>query len=301
MGRSASHIALECALQTHPQVCIVSEEVAAKKLSLKQIVDNLADIVAARAAAKKNFGVALIPEGLIEFIPEIQKLIACLNDLLAKNQAEFDALPDMDAKIAFVGAKLPAELNAAFAPLPVFAKSQLLGDRDPHGNVQVSKIETEKLLAQMIETELKRRTAAGAPKVKFSTQCHFFGYEGRCAAPSNFDADYCYSLGFTASALIHAGVTGYMSSCRNISRPVAEWIAGGIPLTMMMNMEHRHGKDVPVIKKALVELDGKPFQTFAANRKAWGEGVDFVYPGPIQYFGPAEVCDRTTETLRLEH
>ncbi|MBP5640552.1 MAG: diphosphate--fructose-6-phosphate 1-phosphotransferase [Victivallales bacterium] len=304
MGRSASHIALECALQTHPTACIISEEVEQKKISLKQIVDELTQLVIARAEKGMNFGVVLIPEGLIEFIPEIKPLIAELNDSMAEGTKlgdEFNKLADMDAKIKFVEANLCAANLAVFKPLPAFVKAQLLGDRDPHGNVQVSKIETEKLLIAMIEANIKAYTKETGKKVKFGTQNHFFGYEGRCAAPSNFDADYCYSLGYTASALVGAGKTGYMSSVRNISRPATEWEAGGIPLTMMMNMEHRHGKDVPVIKKALVELDGKPFLTFAANRKAWGEGVDFVYPGPIQYFGPAEVCDRTTETLRLEH
>ncbi|MCQ2403725.1 MAG: diphosphate--fructose-6-phosphate 1-phosphotransferase [Lentisphaeria bacterium] len=301
MGRSASHIALECALQTHPQACIVSEEVAEKKMSLRQIVDQLTSIVVNRAENAMNFGVVLIPEGLIEFIPEIQTLIAELNDMLAKNQAEFDALSDIDSKIAFVEARLSAGSADAFKPLPTAIKAQLVGDRDPHGNVQVSKIETEKLLAQMIETNIKAKNAAEGKKIKFSSQCHFFGYEGRCAAPSNFDANYCYSLGYTASALINSGKTGYMSSCRNISKPIDQWVAGGIPLTMMMNMEHRHGKDVPVIKKALVDLNGKPFQTLAANRDAWAKGVEFCYPGPIQYFGPADVCDQPTKTLALEH
>ncbi len=301
MGRSASHIALECALQTHPQACIVSEEVQAKKLSLKQIVDQITAIVVERAENSMNFGVVLIPEGLIEFIPEIQTLIAELNDLLAKNQAEFDALPDLDAKVAFVEARLTPAHKEAFQPLPAAIKVQLVGDRDPHGNVQVSKIETEKMLAEMIAANIKARNAAEGKKLKFSSQCHFFGYEGRCAAPSNFDANYCYSLGFTASALIASGKTGYMASCRNISKPMDQWVAGGIPLTMMMNMERRHGKDVPVIKKALVELDAKPFQTLAANRDKWAKGVEFRYPGPIQYFGPTEVCDAPTQTLTLEH
>ena len=300
MGRSASHIALECALQTHPQACIVSEEVAAKKYSLKQIVDQLTGIVVERARRSLNFGVVLIPEGLIEFIPEIQTLIAELNDLLAKNQAAFDALTDLEAKVAFVEERLTPAHQEAFRPLPAAIKAQLVGDRDPHGNVQVSKIETEKMLAEMIEANIRALNATEPKKLKFSSQCHFFGYEGRCAAPSNFDANYCYSLGYTASALIAAGKTGYMASCRNISQPIDQWVAGGIPLTMMMNMEHRHGKDVPVIKKALVDLEGKPFQTLAANREAWAKGVEFRYPGPIQYFGPAEVCDQPTQTLALE-
>ena len=302
MGRSASHIALECALQTHPQVCIVSEEIQQKDMSLAQVVDQLTQIVIDRSENGLNFGVAIIPEGLIEFIPEMGRLIAALNDLLAKNQEKFDALADIAAKIEFVEGKLTKALKAAFQPLPAAIKAQLLSDRDPHGNVQVSKIETEKMLAEMIADRIKARNASGKfAKVKFSTQCHFFGYEGRCAAPSNFDADYCYSLGYTASALIGAGVTGYMSSCRNISKPVDQWIAGGIPLTMMMNMEHRHGKDVPVIKKALVDLNGKPFKALVKNRDKWAKGVEFRYPGPIQYFGPSSVCDQTTITLALEH
>jgi len=301
MGRSASHIALECALQTHPTACLISEEVAKNKTSLREIVTKLTDLVVARADRKMNFGVVLIPEGLVEFIPEIKVLIAELNDQLANRQAEFEALPDMAAKIAFVSGILTPASKEAFASLPSGIQAQLLGDRDPHGNVQVSRIETEKLLIAMIEARLKGINAQREKPVKFSTQAHFFGYEGRCAAPSNFDADYCYSLGYTAATLVGAGKTGYMSSVRNISRPATEWQAGGIPLTMMMNMEHRHGKDVPVIRKALVDLNGKPFQTFAANRDKWSQDVDFVYPGPIQYFGPTEVCDRTTLTLKLEH
>ena len=301
MGRSASHIALECALQTHPTACIISEEVEKNATSLNQIADYLTDMVVKRAENKMNFGVVLIPEGLIEFIPEMKSLIGALNDLLAKNAAEFEAQPTADAKAAFICKLLKPENAATLASLPTAIRDELLGDRDPHGNVQVSKIETEQLLIAMIKQRLAEINKNREKKVKFGTQAHFFGYEGRCAAPSNFDADYCYSLGYSASALIGAGKTGYMASVRNISRPATEWIAGGIPLTMMMNMERRHGKDVPVIKKALVELDGKPFKTFAANRDAWAAGVEFVYPGPIQYFGPAEVCDRVTKTLELEH
>ena len=303
MGRSASHIALECALQTHPNACIISEEVQQKNISLNQIVWDLTNLVIKRASKKLNFGVVLVPEGLIEFVPELNPLIAELNDSMAEGTElgdQFNALPDMDAKIKFVEAHLKGDNLAVFKPLPTFVKAQLLGDRDPHGNVQVSKIETEKLLIAMVEANIKAYNGATGNNVKFSTQAHFFGYEGRCAAPSNFDADYCYALGYNASALIGAGLTGYMSSVRNISKSADKWEAGGIPLTMMMNMEHRHGKDVPVIKKALVELDAKPFKTFAANRDKWAEEVDFVYPGPIQYFGPAEVCDRTTLTLQLE-
>ena len=300
MGRSASHIALECALQTHPNAAIISEEVAAKGMTLKEIVDYLAGIVAARAERKCNFGVALIPEGLIEFVPEVKKLIAELNDLLAANAEAFAALNDADAKIAFVTERLSAGGAAVFASLPKGIQAQLCNDRDPHGNVQVSLIETEKMLAQMVAARLKELAAEGRYNGKFSAQTHFFGYEGRCAAPSNFDADYCYSLGFTAAALIGAGRTGYMASVRNNTKGADNWIAGGIPITMMMNMEHRHGADKPVIRKALVELDGKPFKAFAAARETWAVETDYVYPGPIQYFGPSEVCDLMTKTLELE-
>ena len=297
MGRSASHIALECALQTQPNVAIISEEVEAKKMTLGEVVNSIAKAVIARADKGLNFGVALIPEGLIEFIPEIKSLIAELNDLLAQEAAEFGKLNDADSKIAFVVGKLGAESKAVFTSLPKGIQLQLCNDRDPHGNVQVSLIETEKMLAEMVKTQLKSMPEF---KGKFSTQVHFFGYEGRCAAPSNFDADYCYSLGFNAAALIGAGKTGYMSSVRNNIKKSDEWIAGGIPITMMMNIERRHGHDKPVIKKALVELDGKPFAYFAANRDKWAVETAYVYPGPIQYFGPSEVCDLVSKTLTCE-
>ncbi len=301
MGRSASHIALECALQTHPNACLISEEIAEKKTSLQEIVQKLTQLVVKRADNDLHFGVVLIPEGLIEFIPEIKLLIAQLNDLLAGNTEFYEALPGMTAKITFVAEKLSPESAAVFASLPDSIKEQLLGDRDPHGNVQVSKIETEKLLIEMIEKELKCINADRTEEVKFSTLAHFFGYEGRCAAPSNFDADYCYSLGYTTAALLGAGKTGYMASVRNIALPAEKWIAGGIPLTMMMNIERRHNKDVPVIRKALVELTAPPFKEFASQRSTWGKGVDYVYPGPIQYFGPKSVCDQPSITLSLEH
>jgi len=299
MGRSASHIALECALQTQPNAAIISEEVAAKKMTLGQIVDDLAAIVAGRAAAGMNFGVALIPEGLVEFIPEIKVLIAELNDLLAANADAVEAM-DKNEKVAFAAGKLSAESAKVFASLPAGIQMQLCNDRDPHGNVQVSLIETEKMLAEMVGTKLKAMKADGSFKGKFATQTHFFGYEGRCAAPSIYDADYCYSLGYNAAALIGAGRTGYMSSVRNTIKPAAEWIAGGIPITMMLNMERRHGADKPVIRKALVELDGAPFAEFAAKRALWAKETSFVYPGPIQYFGPSCVCDLVTKTLTLE-
>ncbi len=300
MGRSASHIALECALQTQPNATIISEEVAEKKTTLAEIVDYLAKIVADRAANGMNFGVALIPEGLVEFIPEVKALIAELNDLLAKEEAAFSAITEADEKIAFLKAKLSADKAAVYASLPRTIQLQLCLDRDPHGNVQVSLIETEKMLAEMVKTKLAAWKAEGKYNGKFSTQTHFFGYEGRCAAPSNFDADYCYSLGYTAAALLGAGVTGYMSSVRNTMLPADQWIAGGIPITMMMNMERRHGEDKPVIKKALVELEGAPFKFFASKREEWAKETSYVYPGPIQYFGPSEVCDLCTKTLTLE-
>ena len=299
MGRSASHIALECALQVQPNIAIISEEVAAKKQTLGEIVDYMASVVAARAAKKLNFGIALIPEGLVEFIPEIKVLIAELNDLLAANAEAVEAM-DKNEKVAFAAGKLSADSAKVFASLPAGIQMQLCNDRDPHGNVQVSLIETEKMLAEMVGTKLKAMKAEGTYNGKFSTQTHFFGYEGRCAAPSNYDADYCYSLGYNASALIGAGRTGYMSSVRNTMKPASEWIAGGIPITMMLNMERRHGADKPVIRKALVELDGAPFKFFAANREAWAVETSYVYPGPIQYFGPSEVCDLVTKTLTLE-
>ena len=289
MGRSASHIALECALQTQPNICIVSEEVEAKKMTLGEIVDDIANAVAARAAQGNNFGVILIPEGLIEFIPEMKVLIAELNDLLAH---------ESDVQKALQG--LTATSAAVYASLPEAIAKQLTLDRDPHGNVQVSLIETEKLLIEMVKTRLAAMKAEGKFVGKFAGLGHFFGYEGRCAAPSNFDADYCYSLGFNAAQLIAAGKTGYMSLIRNTTAPAEEWIAGGVPVTMMMNMERRHGEMKPVIRKALVELEGAPFKELAKNRAAWAIETAYVYPGPIQYFGPSEVCDQPTKTLQLE-
>ncbi len=300
MGRSASHIGLECALQTHPNIAIISEEVEAKQQTLKSLVEKMATVVAKRAAAGKNFGIVLIPEGLIEFIPEMKILIAELNELLAANEAVFQNLHTTDDKLQFVNSRLSAPSSQAFSSLPGDIQMQLMMDRDPHGNVQVSRIETEKLLIDMVGDLLKIWKHEGKYKGKFSAQNHFFGYEGRCAAPSNFDADYCYSLGYTASALVGAGKSGYIASVRNLNKPASDWIAGGIPLTMLMNVERRHGHDKPVIRKALVELDGKPFLAFAAKREQWATDEDYVYPGPIQYFGPAEVCDQPTQTLTLE-
>ncbi len=303
MGRSASHIGLECALQTQPNICLISEEVAEKKMTLQDIVDYMAVIVAARAAGGKNFGVALIPEGLIEFIPEMKVLIHELNDILVEGsafEAEFKAIDDDAFRRHLLADKLTAQSSAVFRSLPAGIANQLTLDRDSHGNVQVSLIQTEILLGEMVKEKLEEMKKAGTYKGKFATQYHFFGYEGRCAAPSNFDADYCYSLGYTAAVLIGSGKTGYMASVRNLTRPAGEWIAGGVPVTMMMNMERRHGQNKPVIQKALVRLDGAPFQYFAAQREKWATETCFVYPGPIQYFGPSSVCDQPTKTLLLE-
>ena len=300
MGRSASHVTLECALKTQPNITLIGEEVEAKNQSLDDIVTYIAQAVANRAAKGLNFGIVLVPEGLIEFIPAIKKLISELNDMLAANQAEFDKVAD-DQKIDYVVKHLSKENAAIFESLPVAVSRQLALERDPHGNVQVSLIETEQLLAEMVGKKLAEWKKTGKFVGKFATQHHFFGYEGRCAAPSNFDADYCYSLGYTASMLIGAGKTGYMSSVRNTTEPADKWISGGIPITAMMNMEKRNGKMKPVIQKALVKLDGGPFKYFASKRDEWAINTDFVYPGPIQYFGPTEVCDQPTHTLLLEH
>ncbi|MCU4157388.1 diphosphate--fructose-6-phosphate 1-phosphotransferase [Carboxylicivirga sp. A043] len=300
MGRSASHIALECALQTQPNVTIVSEEVEAKQQTLDDVVTYIANIVAKRAENGDNFGTVLIPEGLVEFIPAMKKLIAELNDFLAHNEEEVNALEGNKEKRDFVAERISEESRAVFSSLPNAIANQLMLDRDPHGNVQVSLIETEKMLIDMVKAKLKKMKKAGEFTGKFKGQPHFFGYEGRCAAPSNFDADYCYSLGNTASMLIGEGKTGYMASVRNLTAPSTEWIAGGVPVTMMMNMEKRHGEMKPVIQKALVQLNGAPFQKLVESREEWAINPSYVYPGPIQYFGPSEVCDITTKTLKYE-
>ncbi len=301
MGRSASHVALECALETQPNICLIGEEVAAKKMSLADITNYIADSVEKRAANGENFGVAIIPEGIVEFVPEFSALIAEINELLAGGKTEeFNALPDWAAKYDYIKKGLSASAFAVFDILPQFVQQQLFLERDPHGNVQVSLIESEKLFSEMVKKELAKRKKAGTFKGKFGTQHHFFGYEGRCAFPSNFDADYCYSLGYNAFMLIQYGYTGYLSKVSNISRPAEEWVAGGMPITKMMNMERRNGEDKPVIRKALVELDGAPFKYFEAHREEWSVKTSFLYPGAIQYFGPAEVCDLTTRTLALE-
>ncbi len=301
MGRSASHVALECALETQPNICLISEEVAAKKMSLSQIADQIADSVEKRAANGMNFGVAIIPEGVVEFVPEFSALIAEINELLAGSKADtFNALPNWKEKYAFIESGLSKESMAVFAILPETIQQQLFLERDPHGNVQVSLIESEKLFSALVKDNLAQRKAAGTYTGKFNPLHHFFGYEGRCAFPSNFDADYCYSLGYNAFMLIQYGYNGYLSKVSNLSKPADEWVAGGMPITKMMNIERRHGEDKPVIRKALVELDGKPFKFFEANRDTWAVETAYTYPGAIQYYGPAAVCDLTTRTLALE-
>ncbi len=300
MGRSASHIALECALQTQPNICLISEEIEQKNMSLGQIVKYIAEIVAARAADGNNFGTVLVPEGLIEFIPEYKKLIRELNELLGANKDKVAGM-DNETLAEFILANLDAENVAALKELPESVARQLMLDRDPHGNVQVSLIETEKLLSDLVAAYLDADASFAANGGKFSALHHFFGYEGRCADPSNFDADYCYSLGYNAAALINAGVTGYMSAVRNLVKPAVQWIPGGIPITMMMNIERRNAEDKPVIQKALVRLDGAPFLQFASKRDTWAHNTCYIYPGPIQYFGPAEVCDQPSMTLKYEH
>lgn len=301
MGRSASHVALEAALQTQPNITLISEEVEQKKMSLSSIINYMTDIIVRRSENGKNFGIAVIPEGLIEFVPELKTMIANLNDIMPSLEKDSKYSNGTDAeKISIIENSLSSENSSVFKSLPSLIKSQLLMDRDPHGNVQVSKIETEKLLISMIEEKLAGLKKEGKYSGKFSTQSHFFGYEGRCAFPSNFDADYCYSLGFNAFALINFGLTGYLSSVRNLTEPANDWIAGGVPLTMMMNMERRHGEMKPVIKKALVELDGPVFKKLEENREDWAMNDRYLFPGAIQYFGPSSVCDITTVTLQLE-
>ena len=299
MGRSASHIALECALQTHPNICLISEEIEKNDMTLNQIVEQIAKVVAYRAAHGNNFGVVLVPEGLIEFIPAIGRLIQELNDLLAAHGADYRNL-DKDAQRKYIISHLSPANAETFATLPDGVARQLSLDRDPHGNVQVSLIETEKLLSEMVGDLLAKWKKEGKYDGKFAAQHHFFGYEGRCAAPSNFDADYCYSLGVSAAQLIANDKTGYMAIVKNLTAKTDEWKAGGVPITMMMNMEKRNGEMKPVIRKALVDLDGKPFKTFAAKRDEWAKNTEYVYPGPIQYWGPSDVCDQPTKTLKLE-
>lgn len=302
MGRSASHVALEAALQTQPNITLISEEVEEKKMSLDSIIDYMAKIISKRAVKGKNFGIVIVPEGLIEFVPEMKSLIANLNDLLGQleNDPDFNNVTSTHEKFGIVQNRLKSENVKVFESLPALIKAQLLMDRDPHGNVQVSRIETEKLLIEMLKTKLDEMKSQGEYIGKFSDLAHFFGYEGRCAFPSNFDADYCYSLGYNAFALINFGLTGYISSVKNLTQPASEWIAGGVPLTMMMNMEKRHGEFKPVIQKALVKLDGPVFKKLEQNRETWALNDEYKFPGAIQYFGPNSVCDITTVTLQLE-
>ena len=300
MGRSASHITLEVAHETHPNVTLVGEEVLSKKMTLKQIIDYLAGVIAARAKQGKNFGVVLVPEGLIEFIPEMKALISALNDLLADHETELAKMDSITQKKDFIISKLPSKLAALMKSLPAGIASQLMLDRDPHGNVQVSLIETEKLLVEMLRTRLAEMKKAGKYNGKFSAIMHFFGYEGRCGVPSTFDANYTYALGYNAAALALNGCSGYLSSVRKLTRKPQQWECGGVPLTMMMNMERRKGKEKPVIRKALVELNGEPFKQFAKKRDSWAMSESYLFPGPIQYFGPAEVTDMITYTLRFE-
>lgn len=302
MGRSASHVALEAALQTQPNITLISEEVEEKKMSLESIINYMCDIIVKRSDKGKNFGIAVIPEGLIEFIPEMKSMISNLNDIMASLESDPDFVnaTTIRDKFEIVENRLESSNAKVYTSLPVLIKGQLLADRDPHGNVQVSKIETEKLLIEMISTRLDELKSQGEYIGKFSAQSHFFGYEGRCAFPSNFDADYCYSLGFNAFALINFGLTGYLSSVRNLTSPASEWIAGGVPLTMMMNMEKRHGEMKPVIQKALVKLDGPVFKQLEMHREEWAINDRYLFPGAIQYFGPSCVCDVTTCTLQLE-
>jgi pyrophosphate--fructose-6-phosphate 1-phosphotransferase len=300
MGRAASHIALECAFQTQPNICLISEEVEEKNQSLGQIVDQICASIVKRADNGENFGIVLIPEGLVEFIPEMKKLIAELNDTIAEDEQKFASLGSFDSQLQFLSGKLSGASLGILKSLPVEIGKQFLMDRDPHGNVQVSRIETEKLLCGMVETKLAEMKEKNQYKGKFGQLTHFFGYEGRCAFPSNFDADYCYSHGFSAFVLIASGLTGYLSSVKNLIATADKWIAGGIPLTMMMNLEQRHGSKKPVIKKALVDLNDKPFKAFEKKRDEWAEKTSYIFPGAIQYFGPAEVCDAPPKTLVIE-
>jgi pyrophosphate--fructose-6-phosphate 1-phosphotransferase len=301
MGRAASHIALECALQTHPNICLISEEVESKGLSLKKIVEQICASIVKRAENGDNFGIVLIPEGLVEFIPEIKKLINELNDAIAVNENEFTSISSFIDQMYWLSRRIQETSYKLLQSLPPDIARQFLMDRDPHGNVQVSRIETEKLLAGMVEKKLSVMKEENLYKGKFSCLTHFFGYEGRCAFPSNFDSDYCYSLGYSAFVLIASGLTGYLSSVKNLTAPADQWLAGGVPLTMMMNIEQRHGSKKPVIKKALVDLEGRPFKAFDEKRDTWAVKTCFLYPGAIQYFGSPEICDVPTMTLKLEY
>jgi pyrophosphate--fructose-6-phosphate 1-phosphotransferase len=301
MGRAASHIALECAFQTQPNICLISEEVEAENHSLDFIVDQICDSIVKRSENGENFGVVLIPEGLVEFIPEMKQLIEELNDTIAEEEKEFASLEHFNAQLEWLEGRLSEVSYGILKLLPAEIAQQFLMDRDPHGNVQVSRIETEKLLTGLVEQKLHVLKERKFYKGKFGHMTHFFGYEGRCAFPTNFDSDYCYSLGFSAFVLIASGLTGYLSSVRNLTATADKWVAGGVPLTMMMNMEQRHGHRKPVIKKALVDLNDKPFRRFKKLRDDWAVRTSYLFPGAIQYFGPPEVCDATTETLKIEY
>jgi len=292
MGRSASHVTLECALATRPNIAIIGEEVRAQRWTLSQLTDRIAATVLARAAAGRHYGVCLVPEGLIEFLPEIGVLISELNALLA-GDAGLDG-QSFNEQRSTLGKRLTTESATSFFGLPERIQRQLLLDRDSHGNVQVSRIDTEALL---VETVRERLAEAGGD---FQTQTHFFGYEGRCAAPSNFDADYTAAIGRSAAALVAHSRTGYICAVGNLAAGPDAWTAGGIPLTSLMRMETRKGRPTPVIAKALVDLQGAPFAAFQRERDAWSSEDAYVYPGPIQYFGPEEITGRTTATLELE-
>ncbi|HVE15803.1 MAG TPA: diphosphate--fructose-6-phosphate 1-phosphotransferase [Chthoniobacterales bacterium] len=300
MGRSASHIALECALQTRPTITLISEEVAHRELTLHEIVDHIADIICYRANRRENFGTILIPEGLVEFVPEMHALIGELNETIAGREKEFQALMELPHKREFVTGCLSPSSAGLYRRLPREIANQLILDRDPHGTVQVAKIDTQRLFIELVDHRLREMAQRGIYDGTFVPQAHYLGYEGRCAAPSNFDADYTYTLGFTAALLLRENLTGTMATVRNLARPATEWVAGGIPLSRLMHFEHRHGEDVPVIRKALVDLDGPVFKALDAERAAWAKETQFAFPGPLQYFGPPEVCDRTTITLQLE-
>ncbi|WP_314574195.1 diphosphate--fructose-6-phosphate 1-phosphotransferase [Alloprevotella tannerae] len=302
MGRSASHIALECALQTQPNICIISEEVEANNMTLDDVVNQICEVVVKRSEEGLYYGTILIPEGLIEFVPAFKRLIAELNDLLSSDLAKTEAKGlKSDDLLAWILNHVSSENLPTLKSLPEEVAKQLALGRDPHGNVQVSLIETEKMLSEMCAKRLDEWKEQGKFKGKFAALHHFFGYEGRCATPSNFDCNYCYALGTSAAQLVANGKTGYMAIVKNTTAPAEEWVAGGVPITKMMNLERRNGQMKPVIKKALVLLDGEPFKELVERRKDWAVNTRYVYPGPIQYFGPSEVCDQCTMTLALEH
>lgn len=303
MGRSASHITLECALATHPNVALISEEIAEKKLTLQAIVNALADVISQRSEQKKDYGIVLIPEGLIEFIPEIKTLLKELNGLLAEGSEpakKMSALSGNAEKVAHAEKLLTKESHSCFKVFPEKIQQQLLLDRDPHGNVHVSGIETEKLLSELVAKELKKRKQDCSYKGKFSAVEHFFGYEGRAGLPSNFDATYCYALGHVAAILVNEKCSGYIAAISNLTMPAEKWQAKGIPLAGMLHIETRQGKDKPVIKKALVDLKGKPFLYFQKMRSTWQSEDRYRYPGPMQFFGDRELTDLPPLSMLFE-